>query len=118
MNTLVKVSLAAFAMTAASSVTASADSTRCHHTISGFGRSSHVDGSTDWSRFGGNVPEGLARNRAILSWKSKVSKSCPGHTTLWWRAHEKRVECDGSAGHTDCTVFATPGRKWFAWLSS
>jgi hypothetical protein len=57
-----------------------------------------------------------ARSRAIAAWRQKVAVRCPHHSTFWWRAHGKRVDCEGYAGGVNCEVAATPARKLFSLL--
>ena len=46
--------------------------------------------------------ERLARSRAITAWRQKVALRCPGRSTFWWRAYDKRVDCEGYAGGVAC----------------
>jgi hypothetical protein len=55
--------------------------------------------------------ERVARSRAIAVWRQKVAARCPGRSTFWWRAHDKRVDCEGYAGGVACEVRAVPARK-------
>lgn len=55
--------------------------------------------------------EKLARSRAIASWQQKVAALCPQDSTLWWRARDKKVDCEGYAGGIGCEVSARPARK-------
>ena len=80
----------------------------CGKTITGTGRSSGVEGSADFVKYHGKVPAKLAERRAIASWRFQVEKHCAGANTWWWRAHNRSVQCEGSAGHTDCTASAIP----------
>jgi hypothetical protein len=59
-----------------------------------------------------------ARSRAIAAWRQKVAARCPGHSTFWWRAHAKRIDCEGYAGGVSCEVEARPARKLFSLLYS
>jgi hypothetical protein len=38
----------------------------------------------------------------------------PRSNPLWWRAHDKRVDCEGYAGGVACEVRAAPARKLFS----
>jgi hypothetical protein len=55
--------------------------------------------------------ERLARSRAIAAWQQKVALRCPGRSTFWWRAYDKRIDCEGYAGGVACQVRAAPARK-------
>lgn len=57
-----------------------------------------------------------ARTRAIAAWRQKVAARCPGHSTFWWRAHAKSIDCEGYAGGVSCEVGARPARKLFSLL--
>jgi hypothetical protein len=50
----------------------------------------------------------LARSRAIASWRREVAKRCPQSSTLWWRAHGKKIDCEGYAGGIECEVRGQP----------
>jgi hypothetical protein len=52
--------------------------------------------------------EKLARGRAITSWRREVAKRCPNSSTLWWRAHCKKIDCEGYAGGIECQARAQP----------
>jgi hypothetical protein len=52
--------------------------------------------------------ERLARSRAIGSWQQIVAARCPQHSKLWWRAHEKKIDCEGYAGGIGCEASARP----------
>ena len=52
--------------------------------------------------------EKLARRRAITSWRREVAKRCPHSSTLWWRAHGKKIDCEGYAGGVECEARAHP----------
>ena len=80
-------------------------------------------------RAAGRMPNGLnfdpprpydtakaARSRAIAAWRQKVAARCPRHSTFWWRAHAKSVDCEGHAGGASCEVGARPARKLFSLL--
>jgi hypothetical protein len=58
--------------------------------------------------------ERVARSRAIAMWRQRVAFRCPGRSTFWWRAHDKRVDCEGYAGGVACEVRAIPARKLFS----
>ena len=55
-----------------------------------------------------------ARSRAIAAWRQKVATRCPRHSTFWWRAYAKSVDCEGYAGGVSCQVAARPARKLFS----
>jgi hypothetical protein len=55
--------------------------------------------------------QAVARQRAIAAWRDKVGVRCPHHSTFWWRAHGKSVDCEGYAGGIECEVRAVPARK-------
>ena len=55
--------------------------------------------------------EKLARGRAIAGWQQKVATRCPLYSTLWWRARDRKVDCEGYAGGIGCEVSARPARK-------
>jgi len=57
--------------------------------------------------------ERVARSRAIAAWRQRVALRCPGRSTFWWRAHDKRIDCEGYAGGIACQVSAVPARKLF-----
>lgn len=88
----------------------------CNVIIAGTGRVTHVEGSHDWTYYGGKIPPGLARRRAIDNWEATVAANCPRHVTKWWRSKSKDIECDAGAGHEYCTATAVPGKKLFGWL--
>jgi hypothetical protein len=85
----------------------------CDGPVVGKGRSSAVTGSADATQYRGNVPAGLARTRAIANWQARVAQKCPGRSTSWLRAKAKSIDCDGSAGSTNCVARARPARKLF-----
>lgn len=80
----------------------------CRTIITGTGRSSNVDGSADFAKYHGKVPARLAERRAIANWQFEVKHHCAGASSWWWRARQKSVDCEGSAGHVDCTARAIP----------
>ena len=94
---------------------AEARSLDCSSAISATGRSTHVEGSDDYTTYHGHLPPHLAESRAIASWRNKVMGHCQASSTKWWRATAKNIDCEGAAGHTYCTVTATPAKKWFVW---
>jgi hypothetical protein len=53
--------------------------------------------------------EKLARSRAITGWRREVAKRCPQSSTLWWRARDKKIDCEGYAGGIECQARAQPG---------
>lgn len=52
-----------------------------------------------------------ARSRAIGIWKTKIRTYCPDHSAFWWRAREKRIECDAFEGGIVCDIFGRPAHK-------
>jgi hypothetical protein len=58
----------------------------------------------------------MARSRAIAAWRQKVAARCPHHSTFWWRAQAKSIDCEGYAGGVSCEVGARPARKLFSLL--
>ncbi len=89
----------------------------CSSAVVGHGRSSHVEGSEDWKAYKGNVPDSLARSRAIKAWSAAVKSDCPKSSSLWMRAKERTVACEGTPGHTDCTATATPARSVMSYVT-
>lgn len=55
----------------------------------------------------------LARSRAIGIWKTKVRTYCPDHSAFWWRALDKRIQCEGYAGGVVCDIYGRPAHKFF-----
>lgn len=53
-------------------------------------------------------PERLAKDRAIARWRDEVASKCPRASNLWWRARDRKVECEGYAGGIGCDVSAIP----------
>lgn len=89
----------------------------CRATISADGVSAHIEGSADFEQYRGKVPDGLAKARAIAAWQGKVTASCPGYSSKWWRAKAAQVDCDSGMGHQSCTATASPVRKLFGGFS-
>jgi hypothetical protein len=83
----------------------------CLNMMTGKGRSSTVLGSADYTLYQGRVPRDLARKRAIEDWQAKTSLRCPRLSPSWLRASIKKMQCEGSVGHTDCTARARPARR-------
>ena len=55
----------------------------------------------------------LARTRAELAWLKAVKAECPGRSVIWLRSSGRKVECEGYAGGTECTVTAIPAlSRW------
>lgn len=104
------------ALAIASSSSAEAATGVCTGPVVGTGRSSHVEGSADWNTYHGHVPASLARVRALAAWRTKVVAKCPSSSPYWWRAHDKSVLCEGTAGHDNCVVKAVPARKLLSYL--
>ena len=88
----------------------------CRVAISAEGATSNVDGSADWKKYKGQIPQGLAKRRAIDNWEAIVSTNCPQYSARWWRSRSKDVSCEGAAGHEYCTATATPARKLLGFL--
>ena len=110
MKSLAALSLGAvLAVSAAGS--ASAHSYGCHDGIAAWGRMSNGLNFDPPRRYD---TERLARSRAIAAWRLKVATRCPSRSTFWWRAHDKRVDCEGYAGGVACEVRAIPARKLFS----
>ena len=57
--------------------------------------------------------EKLARSRAIANWQVSVRAACPQASTLWLRASDKKISCEGYAGGTGCEATATPAKRFF-----
>lgn len=55
----------------------------------------------------------LARKRAIADWHEKVELKCPHESSLWLRARNKKIACDGYAGGLGCEATAVPARRIF-----
>src|SRR5438046_1043273 len=110
MRVLSTLGLSALLMAAACG-TASAYSPRCQLGIAAAGRMANGLNFDPPRHY---ATERLARRRAIEAWRQKVDWRCPGHSTFWWRAHDKRVDCEGYAGGVACEVKAVPARKLFA----
>jgi hypothetical protein len=83
----------------------------CNAAIIAQGASAHVEGSEDWKRFNGKIPDGLAKHRAIEAWEQAIAGKCPSFSTHWSRALGQHVECEGAMGHEYCTASAVPARK-------
>ena len=88
----------------------------CNAIIAGTGVTTHVEGSHDWKHYGGKIPPGLAKRRAIDNWEATVAANCRHHAAKWWRSKAKNIECDGGVGKEFCTATAVPGKKLFGWL--
>lgn len=110
MRMLATLSLSALLAVAASGA-ASAHSYSCRSGISAAGRMANGLNFDPPRRYD---TERVARSRAIAAWRQRVALRCPGHSTFWWRAHDKRVDCEGYAGGVACQVRAAPARKMFA----
>ncbi len=94
----------------AATAPASAQAT-CLTMITGKGRHSTAPGSADYTQYQGRVPRDLARKRAIEDWQAKTSLRCPRLSPSWLRASIKTMQCEGTAGHTDCNARARPARR-------
>jgi hypothetical protein len=101
---------------ATSAVPSSASEVDCRAPVSASGVTSHVEGSADFERYAGKVPQGLAKRRAIDAWQMTVATRCAGYSNKWWRARAANVECEGGMGHTHCTATAKPARKILSFL--
>lgn len=101
---------------ATSAVPSSANEVDCAAPVSATAVSTHVEGSADFERYAGKVPEGLAKRRAIDAWQLKVATNCAGYSNKWWRAKAANVDCEGTMGHTHCTATAAPVRKMLSFL--
>jgi hypothetical protein len=110
MRMLAALSLSALLGMAASG-TASAHSYSCHGGIAALGRMANGLNFDPPRRYD---TERVARSRAIAAWRLRVATRCPAYSTFWWRAHDKRVECEGYAGGVACEVRAAPARKLFS----
>lgn len=56
--------------------------------------------------------EKTARRRAIAAWRAEVGRRCPKASTAWWRARDRKIECDGYAGGLGCAATAVPPPAW------
>ena len=102
-----------FAALAAAALPAAAAPAACGQIVAGQGRHSRVEGSSDWKRHNGRVPPRLAHDRAIADWQAKVKAQCPGSSTIWLRASNRKVECEGKMGGEVCKATAKPAGKLF-----
>src|SRR5436853_4653298 len=107
MQMLAMSSLSAMLVLAAA-VPASAHSYSCHQGIAATGRIANGR-NFDPPRL--YDTQRAARSRAVAAWRQRVALRCPGRSTFWWRAHDKRVDCEGYAGGVACEVRAVPARK-------
>lgn len=110
MNMLVTLSLSALLSVAACGA-ASAHSYACR---SGIAAASRMANGLNFDPPRRYDIERVARSRAIAAWRLKVAVRCPRRSTFWWRAYDKRVDCEGYAGGIACQVRAVPARKLFA----
>ena len=55
----------------------------------------------------------LAKKRAIANWHEQVNAKCRHDSSLWFRARNKKIECDGYAGGIGCEATAIPARRIF-----
>jgi hypothetical protein len=109
MRTLAVVSLSALLAVAASGpAPAQSYSYSCRNGIAATGRMANGLNFDPPRRYD---TERAARSRAIAAWRQGVAARCPTHSTFWWRAHDKRVDCEGYAGGVACQVRAIPARK-------
>jgi hypothetical protein len=88
-----------------------ADYYECGDMIAVEGQSTGVEGSADFKKYNGHVPENLAELRAISGWQSAVADHCPEFSAIWRRAEEKSINCDAGVGHVTCTATAIPAQK-------
>ena len=103
----------------AASLSASANAasgTACDAILSAGGRATRVEGSADFEKYNGHVPDNLAHLRAISAWQSRVADLCPGYSANWRRATNTNVDCDAGMGHENCLASAQPRRKFFSWI--
>ena len=56
----------------------------------------------------GPYAEMQARHNAIESWRNQVSAHHGADFTQWWRARDKDVSCQASAGVVHCQALAVP----------
>jgi hypothetical protein len=56
----------------------------------------------------GPYAEMQARHNAIESWRNQVSNRYGADFTQWWRAPDKDVACQASAGGVHCQALAAP----------
>ncbi len=112
MKTIFSIVFAAALLAPVTQVNANpADFYECGDMISVEGKSSNVEGSADFKKYNGRVPENLAELRAISSWQSAIADHCPEFSAVWRRAEEKSITCDAGAGHQICTATAIPRQK-------
>ncbi len=57
--------------------------------------------------------EKLAKGRAIAKWRTAVALKCAARSSLWWRAGNKKIACEGYAGGLGCEVTGTPGPRFW-----
>ena len=57
--------------------------------------------------------EKLAKQRAIAAWHEAVEAKCQHVSSHWWRARNKKIECDNHAGGLGCEATAIPARRIF-----
>lgn len=105
-----KLALSFASLVLVAAAAGSAHAVSCSSTISGEGRISTAEGSADWNKYDGRPPDELAGDRAIWAWTLKVRADCPYHSLQWAKARGKDVDCEGSAGHVNCTATAAPAR--------
>ena len=55
--------------------------------------------------------EKLAKDRAIAKWRELVASKCPQSSNLWWRARDRKVDCEGYAGGTGCEATGIPSKR-------
>ena len=116
MKGLIPLAIAGVLAASASVQAADSNPVQCNGTVSATGVSSHVEGGRDFERYEGQVPPGLARQRAIENWQLQISHACPDYSMRWWRARAARVDCEGTPGHEYCTATARPARKLLSYL--
>jgi len=77
--------------------------------------SAHWSGCRDGVAAVGRMANGLnfdpPRHYDTERLAAEVALRCPGRSTFWWRAYDKRVDCEGYAGGVACRVRAAPARK-------
>ncbi len=104
MKVITSLSLAAIALLAMSTTSASAQVSRCER-----GFYAHARANFDYPY----DTRSDARSRAIGIWKTKVRTLCPEHSAFWWRAADKRIDCVNYTGGIVCDIYGRPAHKIF-----
>jgi hypothetical protein len=102
--------VAALVVSAAAALPAAADPAACHDGISAMAKAANPMNYDPPKHYDA---ESLAKSRAISAWRSKVESLCPHHSSHWWRAHDKKVSCEGYAGGIGCDVSAIPAHRFW-----